>query len=106
MHGPYPLSKLQATVDLRCIGVYVLSRDGRHAHYAGRSDSDLRSRIRKSTDEDSYTHFWYSYETSPMNAYRTECELWHRYQPPDNINHPAVPAGTNWRCPVRGCPWS
>ena len=106
MHGSYPLSKLEITVDSRCIGVYVLSRDGRHVHYAGRSDSDLRSRIRKSADEDSYTHFWYDYETSPMNAYRAECSLWHRYQPPDNINHPAVPAGTNWRCPVRSCPWS
>lgn len=106
MYGPCTLSSLEATVELAYIGVYMLSRGGRRVHYVGRSDSDLRARIRKSGQMDSYTHFWFRYERSPMQAYKAECKLWHKYHPPDNLNHPAVPSGTNWRCPVTHCPWS
>lgn len=104
MSGPYPLSKLEVVVDSESIGVYVLSRGGQHVHYVRRPDADLRARIRKSAQPDSCTYFWFGYESSPMNAYKAECELWHKYQPPDNLIHPAVPAGANWRCPTAGCP--
>jgi hypothetical protein len=41
-----------------------------------------------------------------MRAYQLECEWYHKYNPSDNSTHPAVPPGTNWRCPVHGCQWS
>ena len=45
------------------------------------------------------------YETSSARqAYLLECRLFHRHDPIDNEIHPRVPAGTNWRCPVRGLP--
>lgn len=106
MRGPFPLNQLDVTVVSGAIGVYVLSGNGKTAHYVGRSDSDLRARIRQSAQMDSYLHFWFAYETSPMSAYRTECQWWHQYGPTDNQNHPAVPASTNWRCPIVGCDWS
>jgi hypothetical protein len=106
LNGPYYVGDLDRIVAAGAVGVYILSRDGRTAHYVGRSDADLRTRIWQSAQADGYLYFWFGYETSPMNAYRAECVLWHRYQPPDNLNHPAVPPGTNWRCPVSGCPWS
>lgn len=106
MNGPHPLSQLASTIEPGSVGACILSRDGKHAHYVGRSDSDLRARISASAREGSYTHFWFNYESSPMNAYHRECRWWHQYSPPDNFVHPAVPAGTFWRCPVAGCGWA
>lgn len=92
--------------DRGCMGVYVLSKDGRTASYVGRSDSDLQRRIASSAAEGSYIHFWFDYATSPMDAYKYECELYHHYTPSDNEIHPQVPVNSNWRCPIRGCEWS
>lgn len=87
-------------------GVYILSRDGKTVTYVGRSDTDLRSRINQSEREGVYTHFWFEYTASARDAYLKECEYFHKYRPPDNSKHPSVPVGTNWRCPIIGCPWS
>jgi hypothetical protein len=85
------------------MGVYILSRDDRKATYVGRSDTDLQQEILQSASKGSYVVFWFDYASSPMDAYKYECELFHEYQPPDNSIHPAIPAYTNWRCPVQGC---
>jgi len=107
MVGPHRISNISRYVTKVSPGVYILSRDGRVAHYVGRSDSDLASRIKNSINEEiDYKYFWFQYATSPMRAYYLECEWFHKYLPPDNTNHPAVPPGTSWRCPVSGCPWS
>jgi hypothetical protein len=107
LRGSYPISHVSVYVSGDAIGIYALSRDGgRSKHYIGRSDTDLRSRIVSSGSQGSYTHFWFDYESSPMQAYKDECELYHEVNPPDNAVHPAVPPGTNWRCPILGCPWS
>jgi len=103
--GPLPVSQLALYVRATGPGVYVLSRDGRTAVYVGRSDTDIRGRLRHSATQAGYTHFWFDYATSPMLAYKYECELYHTYNPPDNLVHPAVPSGMNWRCPVLGCQW-
>ncbi len=106
MCGPFPVSDVSEEIDHDYVGVYVLSRDGKNIHYVGRSDSDLQGRSRESIAEgDGYTVFWFNYETSPMQAYKSECYLYHKYDPPDNSIHPAVPKGANWRCPIEGCPW-
>ena len=105
LNGPYPINP--AGSQLRTgPGVYVLSRDGRGAAYVGRSDTDVRSRMLQSARGGTYKHFWFEYTSSPRDAFLKECEYYHQYRPADNANHPAVPPGTNWRCPVGGCPWS
>lgn len=106
LHGPYVLIQI-AQLQPDTVGVYALTRDsGRQVHYVGRSDTDLRGRLWGSSRLGLYTHFWFDYAPSPMQAYRYECTLYHEFQPPDNSVHPAVPPATIWRCPVRGCPWS
>lgn len=88
------------------MGVYVFSRNGRTASYVGRSDYDLRQRMLQSALESNYAAFWFDYASSPMDAYKYECYLYHRFNPPDNAVHPATPPYTNWRCPDTECPWN
>jgi len=107
MKGPYPLSEVYDYVKKTWPGAYILSRDGEVAHYVGRSDKDVASRIKDSAGTaGDYQYFWFEYASSPMQAYYLECEWYHKYLPPDNTNHPGAPPGTYWLCPVPGCPWS
>ena len=106
LKGPFPIDEVGSRVEPGYMGVYVLSRDGNSASYVGRSDSDLQQRILRTASEGDYAAFWYDYSSSPMDGYKYECELYHKYDPPDNQVHPAVPPYANWRCPVAGCPWS
>jgi hypothetical protein len=87
-------------------GVYVFKRNGRVA-YVGRSDANVVSRESKSFSQADYDLTSAIYPTSSARqAFLLECRLFHRLDPIDNEVHPRVPTGTNWRCPVRGCPWS
>lgn len=100
MNGPFKLEDVDYMVSLTK-GAYILSRDGKTAHYVGRSDSNLRTRIKTSANEGrGYHFFWFETTTSPMKAHQLECEWYHKYSPPDNSIHPAVPGGTYWTCPV------
>jgi len=104
MTGPYPLDLLNKVINKVSSGVYILSRDGKTAHYVGRSDTDIRTRIEVSAQERQYYRFfWYEYTQSPQAAYNLECQWFHKFAPSDNTNHPAVPEGQNWKCPVPGC---
>ena len=87
-------------------GVYLLSSSRKKADYVGRSDVDVGSRIKQSATMGDYTHFWFEYATSPRDAYRKKCKYYHQYDPDDNINHPAVPPFTDYRCPIEWCDWS
>jgi len=105
--GPYQISDVDSYVTPRNQGVYILSRDGRTSDYVGRSDTDVGARIKGSASEGyGYTYFWFEYATSKKDAFNKECGYYHDYNPPDNESHPAVPFGTNWKCPIMGCPWS
>ncbi|MEO0236253.1 MAG: hypothetical protein ABIM02_05970 [candidate division WOR-3 bacterium] len=107
LRGPYLIEEVNKYVREISPGVYILSRDGRTAAYVGRSDTDVGSRIKQSAKEGyGYKYFWYEYASSPRDAYYKECEYYHKYKPDDNTNHPSVPPGKNWRCPIEGCPWS
>jgi hypothetical protein len=91
---------------MRTSGVYVYKRNGRVA-YVGRSDVDVDGREGKSYRAAKYDlTVTIHRRSSAMQAYRTECRLFHKHRPCDNDYHPAVPAGARWRCPVKGCPWS
>jgi excinuclease UvrABC nuclease subunit len=87
-------------------GVYIFKRKG-HVVYVGRSDSNVSARESQSFRHGEYDLASDIYETtSRREAYRLECRLFHRHNPIDNEIHPQVPAGTAWRCPVKGCCWS
>ena len=105
LQGPFAIDEVSVYVSGGVMGVYVLSSDGQEATYVGRSDFDLQQRILQSASEGDYVTFWFDYVTSPMDAYKYECELYHEYNPPDNLSHPVVPENANWRCPVEGCEW-
>lgn len=106
MEGPFPITEVSQYVDSDYIGAYVLSRDRQNVDYVGRSDSDIQGRLRNSISEGAgYRVFWFCYESSPMQAYKRECYLFHEYDPPDNTVHPAVPRDMNWRCPIQDCQW-
>ncbi len=106
LYGPHKLDT--ATID-RVItktssGVYLLSRDGKTAHYVGRSDVNLHARIKDHVGK-GYTHFWYTYSTSAQDAFQSECHLYHDFGGAtylDNKIHPQRPANCNWRCPRCG----
>lgn len=94
-------------LEFNIAGIYILSRRGEIAHYIGRSDSNIYSRMKKSINEgEGYTHFWFEYATSSRDAYLKECKYFHLYKPKDNSIHPAVPKGTFWRCLDHTCEWS
>jgi hypothetical protein len=104
LQGPYPLSQAGDVYVKSGPGVYALSRDRERITFMGRSDTDLHLRIRQSPEQaDGYRYFWFEDAESPKDAYLKECAYFHEYRPPDNLNHPAVPAGTDWKCPVKGC---
>jgi hypothetical protein len=87
-------------------GVYLFKRNGRNT-YVGRGDRDVLGRMRRSHTAARYDLTVTIYETtSARQAYLLECRLFHKHRPCDNAIHPAVPAGTNWRCPVKSCCWS
>lgn len=86
-------------------GVYVLRRSG-HIVYVGRG-MDVFQRIPASRRQGKYDNEVTVIPTScERNAYLLECQIYHELDPRDNQIHPAVPPGTNWRCPYEGCEWS
>lgn len=108
MKGPISLKEIDTYLTKKLPGAYILSRDGKVAHYVGRSDVDLASRIKSSSKEGKgYKYFWYEYTDSPIRAYYLECEWYHTYLPPDNNEiHPSPKPGTAWKCPISGCEWT
>jgi len=75
--------------------------------YVGRSDNDINGRLKQWADEKPkrYTHFIFSYATSPKAAFEEECRNYHDFVESnklDNENHPDRPDGTNWKCPKCG----
>jgi len=104
MNGPFTLNS--ATIDLRAErtapGTYKASNSKTAVKYVGRSDVDVNARLKDHVGV--YRYFWYEYATSPRAAFQKECTLWHHHGGAqgrlDNINHPARPAGSGWKCPV------
>lgn len=103
LNGPQDLDT--ATIDriVKSIspGVYVLSKYGNYAHYVGRSDEDLRARLKQHVGT-GYNKFWYAYCTSPRDAFQQECIRFHQHGGTaklDNKVHPARPAHATWHCP-------
>jgi len=51
MRGRFPINEVDKFVIYISPGAYILSRDGRTAHYVGRSDSDVEDRTKRSAIE-------------------------------------------------------
>ena len=102
MQGPYPILDIDTYVTPDSIGSYILSRGSNAAHYVGRSDTDLNSRL-KSHRGTGYVSFWFELASSPLEAFYSECDLYHKYNPQDNEMHPTAPPMASWKCPVPGC---
>ena len=104
--GPYPLtaSDINTKVQKEIPGVYLLGpfegHDTIRVHYTGRSDVDVSDRLHSYVGK--YNAFLFHSCSTAIEAYECECVYYHRYNAPDNDNHPAPPGGTNRRCPVCG----
>jgi excinuclease UvrABC nuclease subunit len=115
MKGPYRLTELNVKQYVpRMAGAYCLTYSGSDnrniACYIGRSDNDLKSRLknhlspnevdlcikRKGADK-----FYFQETTSAREAYELECEWYHKYNPNCNNIHPDK-TYTSWACPVCG----
>jgi hypothetical protein len=103
LYGPYAL--MSANIELAITeraraAVYGLGRiaaNGKfNALYVGRSDENLAAELRRFIGQ--YGAFVYGYRSSPLDAFRAECELYHLLEPEDNTGHPQRPEGTAWAC--------
>ena len=90
---------------------YINERGFFVVRYVGRSDSDLKTRIKHGiTDMENaptcrYERFKFSYAETAKEAYEKECRNYHDFggsQKLLNIDHPAKPANSNETCPVCG----
>lgn len=94
LKGPYSIGLVDIMVNASKKGVYILSRDGKNAHYIGRSDNDLQQRLKSLADDSrGYNYFWFHYTTTSWKAYQAEL-YWYRYFWPylDNSIEPLAPS--------------
>jgi hypothetical protein len=101
LKGPYSLALVNIMVTANKKGVYILSRDGRNAHYVGRSENDLQQQIKVSANEgQGYNYFWFHYATSGRQACQYEL-YWYRHFWPylDKSIEPA-PTANELRSPL------
>ncbi|UUE08592.1 hypothetical protein NMX13_12925 [Dickeya zeae] len=87
---------------------YINSDDEFNVLYVGRADSDVNGRLKAHVGENKrYTHFKFSYATSPKDAYEKECQNFHDFGGAKKLNnkyHPDLPSNSKaWKCPVEGC---
>ena len=106
MQGPYPLNRerINEVVTRTSPGNYALGRsddDTFYVKYVGRADSDVKARLKEHLS-DGYSHFKFSYATSPKAAFEKECRNYHDFgesKKLDNKIHPDRPDGSGWKCP-------
>jgi len=110
IEGSYKLTteKVDEVVTRKSSGNYGLGyvRDRTfYVCYVGRSDDDVNERLKQWVGKkpNRYTHFKFSYATSPKAAFEKECRNYHDFGESgklDNEYHPQRPEGANWKCPV------
>ena len=106
---PLNASEINAVSDEIVYGNYqfgVIKDEEFVPKYIGRSDSGLKKEIRQQwtnkvvNGNKRYTHFRYKEAVSVKAAYEQECKDFHNYDGLDNIYHPDVPDGTDYKCPI------
>lgn len=108
MNGPYDLT--EAVVDKEVTrtspGNYALGHVDQdntfRVEYVGRSDTDVKLRLKQWAAKGVYRSYKYSYATSKKDAFLKECKNYHDFDNLDNEYHPDKPDETNWKCPLCG----
>lgn len=103
LQGPFPLTKegIANVVLTTSPGAYALGETEDKTFMIsriGRSDTDIANRLSDYIGR--YKEFKFKYYATPKAAFVKECELFHMFNPPDNVNHPDRPDGTDWECPI------
>jgi hypothetical protein len=108
MHGPYDLTsrKIDEVVKPYVPGVfatgYTRESGAFVVRYIGRADTDVRSEL-KAQESDETARFKWVEVSSARHGFEAQCRLYHEFGGSrilENEDHPARPAGTNWRCPM------
>jgi hypothetical protein len=87
-------------------GCYVLYRSTGavfEVYYTGRADYDLTDRLRDYIGT-RYLYFRFLNLPNRKAAFEMECKVYHNLKPVDNVIHPDASDGTNYTCPMAGCP--
>ena len=106
MKGPYSLDHqtIDRIITKKSAGNYALGKMNKNnkfsVSYVGRSDTDLKQRLKQWVNNSDLPLFKYSYATSPKAAFEKECKNYHDFNPPKNEIHPDRPNEANWKCPV------
>lgn len=69
--------------------------------YVRHVDGDLGAVLRQYIG--SYKVFRFKFFRSTHNAYDRECEIYHKFNPRDNTDHPTKPKNTKFICPIPKC---
>jgi hypothetical protein len=70
--------------------------------YIGRADSNLQEELERQ-DADETARFKWAESSSKMEAFDTQCLLYHKFGGGDtleNEDHPEPPKNSHWVCPV------
>src|SRR5258708_9772902 len=104
MSGPFVLTKygIAREVPKKTPGAYILGGVRLKPNYegaqaVGRAETDLAAVLQSQIGL--YEAFLFQPAGSAEDAFRLECELYHRLDWPD-LKHPQRPSGTDWRVPV------
>ena len=103
LKGPYVLGKpeIDEAVGQQSPGAYALDQSHDSGPfritYVGRSDTDVNARLQEHVGK--YKRFKFEYYATAEEAYKKECELYHDFNPPARIAHPARTDKTKWTCP-------
>ncbi|QCE35668.1 hypothetical protein FAI40_10195 [Acetobacteraceae bacterium] len=103
MGTAYPLtnSEISNAITRKSAGVYALGHEtgtAFYVDYVGRSDSDLAECLKEHAKARDYSCFKFMYSGSPEVAFEEECELYHDFNPPGNIEHPDHSNLSPWHC--------
>jgi hypothetical protein len=111
LYGPFELksSTIDKKVPKGIVGNFLLGEsnhenNGFSVLSIGRSDIDLNEELKKYVGD--YKHFQFSYAFSKYDAFYLECTHYHIFkelaEDVKEREHPEVPEGCNWFCPVCG----
>jgi CheY-like chemotaxis protein len=102
LQGPFVLTDevVDAEVVPRRAGAFALgAADSSTFRVArvGRSDASINNQLHVYVGV--YRSFSYLYSSTAQEAFEAECDLYHDFEPLDNVVHPSRPRGTEWKCP-------
>lgn len=119
MIGPYDfnINSIDANVSEISGGNFALgfvdkNSDNFHVSYIGRSDSNIRDKLKKQLSETKNKaskfdtkniSFKYSYASSPKEAFEKACYNYHNFANSKKISnnvHPVKPDNEDWKCPI------